>query len=62
MTLVEALAAHDAIPADKRNNNCVQDAQWRLRDMIKLAERVERNTEEAPSYVVKAVRDLRSWL
>ena len=60
MTIAEAITAHDAIPADKRNNNCVQDAQWRLRDAIKLADTIGHT--EAPSYVVKAVHDLRSWL
>lgn len=52
--------ARDAltVPAHKANNNCVQDAQWRLRDALKLAG----DRDLAPSWVVKAVQDLRSWL
>lgn len=63
MTLTEATAAL-TVPASKANNNCVQDAQWRLRDMLKLAKAGEPGCggNAAPAYVVKAVNDLRSWL
>lgn len=61
MTLDEATAAL-TVPANKVNNNCVQDAQWRLRYALKLASASREGTDEAPNYVVKAVADLRSWL
>lgn len=63
MTMDEARAAL-IVPAHKANNNCVQDAQWRLRDAIKLAMTRAANVDGgmAPSYVVKAVNDLKSWV
>lgn len=61
MTLSEAEATL-VVPADKANNNCVQDAQWRLRDVLKLAYRERQPTDEAPSYVVERVNNLKSWL
>jgi hypothetical protein len=61
VTLAQAIAALQ-VPAHKANNNCVQDAQWRLRDAIKLALRGGTEADKAPSYVVKSVADLRSWL
>jgi hypothetical protein len=61
MTMLDAHNAH-TVPAHKANNNCVQDAQWRLRDALTLAGRMHALTDAAPSYVVKAVSDLRSWL
>lgn len=61
MLIAEAIAAHK-VPAHKANNNCVQDAQWRLHDAIKLAKHSRCDTDEAPSYVVKAVNDLKSWV
>ena len=57
MTMDEARTAL-IVPAHKANNNCVQDAQWRLRDALKLAG----NRVDAPTYVAKAVNDLKSWL
>lgn len=59
MSLTEA-RARLALPADKANNNCVQDARLRLREAIILAESTGR--ADAPSYVLKAIRDLDSWL
>jgi hypothetical protein len=49
------------VPAEFVNNNCVQDAQWRLREAISLAMESRSGSDEAPSYVRKAVNDLRSW-
>jgi hypothetical protein len=60
MTMNEAIAALK-VPANKANNNCVQDAQWRLREAIALAS-WGNDPHTAPSYVVKAVNDLKSWL
>lgn len=59
MTFAEAHAALN-VPAHKANNNCVQDAQWRLRDALKLAARM--GSETVPSYVARAVTDLQSWV
>jgi hypothetical protein len=50
------------VPASKANDNCVQDAQWRLRDVLDLAGRYYTSTEPAPDYVVRSVLALRSWL
>jgi hypothetical protein len=61
MTMNEARAAL-VVPTSKANNNCVQDAQTRLREALKLAQMAGSRSDEAPSYVVKAVQDLRSWL
>jgi hypothetical protein len=65
MTIAEARAAL-IVPAHLRNNNCVQAAQSRLREEIALATNPRviplADTDRAPDYVVKAVRDLRSWL
>jgi hypothetical protein len=58
MNMLDAQNAHNV----SSNNNCVQDAQWRLRDALKLARQRLSDTDPAPSYVVKAVKDLRSWL
>lgn len=61
MNIATATAALD-VPANMRNNNCVMDAQWRLRDALKLAARRHTADADAPTYVVQAVADLRSWL
>lgn len=50
------------VPASKANNNCVQDAQWRLREVLELASQRYTSTEAAPDYVVRMVCALRSWL
>lgn len=59
---LSAVAEFLKVPAHCANNNCVQDAQWRLRDALKLAASVRVAHTEAPSYVVKAVADLQSWV
>jgi hypothetical protein len=59
MTMHEATTAL-IVPAHRANDNCVRDAQWRLRDAIKLANLA--GWEKAPSYVVAAVDALKSWL
>jgi hypothetical protein len=59
LTMTEARAALSAIPFRFLNNNCVQDAAARLRAAMDLAG--DRDVD-APSYVVKAVNDLASWL
>lgn len=61
LTMTEARAALRAIPVQYLNNNCVQDACARLRAALDLAIG-EPNRVVAPSYVVKAVTDLASWL
>jgi hypothetical protein len=61
LTMTEARAAIRAIPVQYLNNNCVQDAAARLRAAKDLASG-EPNRVDAPSYVVKAVNDLASWL
>jgi hypothetical protein len=61
LTMTEARAAIRAIPVQYLNNNCVQDAAARLRAAMDLASG-EPNRVDAPSYVVKAVNDLASWL
>lgn len=62
LTMNEASAALNDVPAKFLNNNCVRDAQWRLADAIQLACHGGFEYEAAPSYVVKAVNDLASWL
>ena len=62
LTMSEARAAIRAIPVQYLNNNCVQDAQWRLADAIQLACHGRFEYDVAPDYVVKAVNDLASWL
>lgn len=66
MTMNEARAAL-VVPAQFRNNNCVQDAQWRLREVLALASSGASSLrrgddDEAPSYVAQRVANLRSWL
>lgn len=62
LTVDAARAAVTSIPAHKCNDNCVQDAQCRLRDALKLASHFHTGTDIAPSYVARAVADLQSWL
>ena len=62
MTMNEASAALNDVPAKFLNNNCVRDAQWRLADAIQLACHGRFEYDAAPDYVVKAVNDLASWL
>lgn len=61
MTTIALATAALNVPASTQNNNCVQDAQWRLRDALKLAASC-RDEDVAPSYVLKAVADLQSWV
>lgn len=61
MTMHQAARALTEIPADKVNDNCVLDAQWRLRDAIKLAYNLYTPDDAAPSYVIERVKNLRSW-
>lgn len=62
MTMNEARHILTDIPVDKRNNNCVQDGQWRLREALKLADNFYGPDEVVPDYVLKAVKGLQSWL
>lgn len=61
MTTIAIARAALEVPASVQNNNCVQDGQWRLRDALKLAAPCK-DEDPAPSYVLKAVRDLQSWV
>lgn len=61
MTINDAIAALE-VPEHKRNDNCVQDAQARLREKLRLAQKFHADTEEAPDFVQKSVRSLQSWL
>lgn len=61
MTMNEATAAL-IVPANLANNNCVQDAQWRLRDLLKLASNSRSGEDTAPDYVARSVTSLKSWL
>lgn len=61
MTMNEARSAL-IVPADKANNNCVQDAQARLRSALDLAGNFHSGDEPAPAYVVEMVRCLTNWL
>ena len=62
MTMNEASAALNDVPVKFLNNNCVQDAARRLRAALDLACHGGFEYDAAPSYVVKAVNDLASWL
>ena len=59
-TIADAILALD-VPVSAQNSNCVLDAQWRLRDALKLAAPY-RIDGAAPGYVLKAVADLKSWV
>lgn len=61
MTTIAIARAALEVPASVQNSNVVQDAQWRLRDALRLAAPC-RDEDPAPSYVLKAVRDLQSWV
>lgn len=63
MTMNEARAAL-TVPTNLANNNCVQDAQARLREVLALTGRVgdDGGDSEAPSYVVERVRWLKNWI
>jgi hypothetical protein len=61
MTIDEAVKKLN-VPVEVQNVNTVQDAQWRLRDALKLASRRLSGSDDAPSYVLEAVRGLDSWI
>lgn len=61
MTTIAAAIAALEVPASVQNSNVVQDAQWRLRDALKLAAPYK-DEDPAPSYVLKAVHGLQSWV
>ena len=61
MTMNEAAAALK-VPAICANNNCVRDAQWRLRESLRVARQLRDGTDAAPDYVVRSVAALQSWV
>jgi hypothetical protein len=61
LTIGQARAAL-VVPASAQNVSVVQDGQFRLREALGLAGRSRRDEDEAPSYVVTAVRGLQSWV
>lgn len=66
MTLTEARAALVDIPAHKINDTGVQGGQYRLYEVLGLAERTAARcgdtSDKAPSYVTDAVANLKSWI
>jgi len=50
------------VPAAVQNNNCVQDAQWRLRAALDLAAPYYADADPAPDYVLQALAGLESWI
>lgn len=62
LKMTEARDALHDVPAKFLNDNCVQDAQWRLADALELATDFYNEDAAAPDYVVKAVNDLASWI
>lgn len=65
LTISQARVALN-VPARCANNNCVIDGQARLREALDLAMggKTQLYTEdsEAPSYVLRAVKGLQSWI
>lgn len=62
ITTIADVAATLNVPASTANNNCVQDAQWRLRDALKLAAHFYTDDDPAPDYVLTAAAGLKSWV
>lgn len=62
LKMTEARDALHDVPAKFLNDNCVRDAQWRLRAALELACHGGFEYDAAPDYVVKAVNDLASWI
>jgi hypothetical protein len=62
ITTIATAAATLNVPASTQNNNCVQDAAWRLRDALKLAAHFYKDEDAAPDYVLTAAAGLKSWV
>jgi hypothetical protein len=56
--------ATSSLPVDVMNCNCVQDSLARLREALKTADAggIYYETDEAPSYLVKARENLFAWI
>ena len=63
MTTIQAcIDSLSTIPAAAANDTGVQDAVIRLRQAVALALSSREPTDEAPSYVLKARKDMSSWI
>jgi hypothetical protein len=58
------MAATSALPSDVMNDNCVQDALYRLREELRRADAsgAYRETDQAPAHLVKAQSNLWAWI
>lgn len=58
------IEATNSLPSDVCNDNCVQDALWRLRGALRIVDRtgIYREVDEAPEHLVKARDALRDWI
>ena len=62
MLMQTAITAAGPLLALRSNDNCVQDAQARLRAALALASRYYGPADFAPTYVARRISDLLDWL
>lgn len=58
------MTATSALPSDVMNNNCVQDALYRLREELRRTDNVGtyREADIAPAHLIKAQSNLWAWI
>lgn len=56
--------ATSSLPSDVMNNNCVQDALYRLREELRRVDNLSklRETDAAPMHLIKAQGNLWAWI